>query len=288
MTTTPFLSVDHLTLALNGKNQTRSLVRDVSLALAPRQILGLIGESGSGKSLTCLAIMDLLPAGIRKISGSIHMAGDQLERLKPNVLRGIRGSRAAMILQNPMSCFDTVFTIHHHFRETLASHDAHRARNHLTEARQALGQVGFDHPDEILGLYPFQMSGGMLQRVMVALALMMGVSLLIADEPTTDLDVVSQSRILDLLERLRTTHGMAMLLVTHDLSVIARLADHVAVMKEGAVVETGPLERIFNDSRHPYTQGLLKAHLSLYSRRLERLQTAAGRQILQDSRAAAN
>jgi nickel transport system ATP-binding protein len=176
-----------------------------------------------------------------------------------------------MILQNPMSCFDSVFKIRHHFRETLASHGSDGREQSLQAARQALAAVGFDSPDDILDLYPFQMSGGMLQRVMVALALMMNVSLLIADEPTTDLDVVSQARILTLLAGMRRDHGMSILLVTHDLSVIARSADDVAVMKDGVIVESGPVRTIFEHGRHAYTQALLKAHQSLYGPRLTEL-----------------
>jgi nickel transport system ATP-binding protein len=274
MTAPPVLDVKNLVLTLSGADPGQSLVSGLSLLIPPRKIMGLIGQSGCGKSLTCLSIMGLLPKNIRRIDGDIHVAGRCLNDMPQSQWRSLRGRKMAMILQNPMSCFDPVFTIRRHFKETLASHTQRNLdylSDYISEARTAISEVGFDSPDEILDLYPFQMSGGMLQRIMVALALMMNVSLLIADEPTTDLDVVSQAHILDLLEHLRNTHGMSILLVTHDLSVIARLADHVTVMNEGMAVETGTVKKIFTDSRHPYTRSLLQAHFSLYGPRLGRI-----------------
>ena len=275
MTNQEILAVRDLSLELRtGPRQ--QLVKGVSFTLKRQKVLGLVGQSGCGKSLTCLAVMGLLPPVVRQVSGEILVDGLKFRDMPPGEVRSLRGKKAAMILQNPMSCFDSVFTIKHHFRETLASHGLGDRAQAVEAARQALVEVGFDNPDEILGLYPFQMSGGMLQRVMVALALMMKVSLLIADEPTTDLDVVSQARILNLLAAMRRDHGMSILLVTHDLSVIARSADDVAVMKDGAIVESGPVETIFNHGRHPYTQALLKAHWSLYGTRLTELLGISG------------
>jgi nickel transport system ATP-binding protein len=169
-----------------------------------------------------------------------------------------------MILQNPMSCFDPIATIRSHFIETLSSHGLGDSDRVMRQAEESLTEVGFPNPHEILGLYPFQMSGGMLQRVMIALALSLRAPLLIADEPTTDLDVMSQARILDLLRTLRDRHEMGILLVTHDLGVVARLADAVAVMEEGEIVETGSATQIFSEPLHPFTKMLLKAHFGLY------------------------
>ncbi|NJL59343.1 MAG: ABC transporter ATP-binding protein [Desulfobacteraceae bacterium] len=227
------LNVDNLTLSIRTTAGTEHrLVENVSFTLREKRIMGLIGESGCGKSLTCLAIMGLLPGAIRQTGGEIRFQGQSFAGLPASRIRSVRGKKLAMILQNPMSCFDAVFTDPSSFSGTLASHE-HLTDDPIHRIRDALTEVGFDKPDEILNLYPFQMSGGMLQRVMVAIALLMRVSLLIADEPTTDLDVVSQSNILNLLKKICDSHGMTILLVTHDLGVIARLADDVAVMRQG-------------------------------------------------------
>lgn len=269
------MKVEGLSLTLKKGNQDRNVVDDLHFSLRADRILGLIGESGCGKSLTCLAMMGLLPRAVRQTSGRIRFDGQFIEELPFSRLRAIRGKAMAMIMQNPMSCFDAVFTIREHFQETLASHPIEDSPGDDQRIRNALDAVGFDDPERVLRLYPFQMSGGMLQRAMVALALMMKVKLLIADEPTTDLDVIAQARILDLLAAIRRSHRMAVLLVTHDLGVIARLADDVAVMRKGQIVEAGTTGEIFESCRHPYTRKLIDAHLDLYGRHLDRFQTGA-------------
>lgn len=276
MSSETILSVQKVSLVLYEGNQSTRLVEEISFSLRPHRVMGLIGESGCGKSLTCLAIMGLLPKNIHIEGGKIRVNGREFSEMSPSEKCDFRGKRAAMILQNPMSCFDSVFKIRHHFFETLLSHGEKNPAKLLESSRHALLEVGFEDPDAILDLYPFQMSGGMLQRIMVALAVMMKVSLLIADEPTTDLDVVSQAKILDLLERMRDRHGMAILLVTHDLSVAARMADDLTVMKGGRVVEEGPISDLFHDSRHPYTQALLGAHFAMYGDRLQQLLSLTG------------
>jgi len=262
------LEVDGLSLCLKTGQQERQVVDNLSFTLQANRILGLIGESGCGKSLSCLAVMRLLPKAIRQTGGTIQFDGQSIDALAFSRMRTIRGRSLAMIMQNPMSCFDAVFTVGEHFKETLASHPDKDSRSNEERIHGSLHAVGFNDPQSILGLYPFQMSGGMLQRAMVALALMMNVKLLIADEPTTDLDVIAQAKVLGLLETIRDTHGMAILLVTHDLGVIARLADDVAVMQEGQIIETGIAAEIFETSRHPYTRELINAHLELYDHRL--------------------
>jgi nickel transport system ATP-binding protein len=212
-----------------------------------------------------LGILGLLPANLRRTRGEVYLRGEAVHALAPDAMRRHRGRSVAVILQNPMSCFDPVRTIRQHVRETLASHGLGANGRFREQAESALHEVGFDEPDAILDLYPFQMSGGMLQRVMIALALILEPPLLIADEPTTDLDAVAQATILDLLAALRARRGLSVLLVTHDLSVVARLADDVAVMREGALLEHGPVGAVFAAPRHPYTASLLEAH-----RRLER------------------
>jgi nickel transport system ATP-binding protein len=249
-------------LSANGRGAHPPLVDGLDLSVRRGGVTGLIGESGCGKSLTCLAVMGLLPPCIRLTAGRITLAGTPLVDARREDLRRLRGRRAAMILQHPMSCFDPVFTVGDHIRESLAAHDGtHVSPQAITEA---LATMGFDSPEEILRAYPFQLSGGMLQRVMIALALLLEAELLIADEPTTDLDVIAQARILDLVDRLRRERGMGVLLVTHDLSVIARLADEVLVMQGGRIVERGPVARLFAAACHGTTRALLAAHFSLY------------------------
>jgi nickel transport system ATP-binding protein len=271
MTTNPVLSVNNLTLELTTRQQKICLVNNISFQVPQQKVMGLIGESGCGKSLSCLAIMGLLPPNIRRINGEVLLQGQDLNDLKMAERRVIRGRKVAMVLQNPMSCFDSIFTIRHHFEETFRSHGSYDSSHIEQAAMESLVEVGFDEPKSIMDLYPFQMSGGMLQRVMLALAVMMDISLLIADEPTTDLDVVSQARVLDLLAEIRDKHGLALLLVTHDLSVIAQMADSVAVMKSGSIVESGSVDAIFNSAKHPYTNSLLEAHAGLYGEKLRRL-----------------
>ena len=264
---TTILSIDGLQVSLCRQNcPDRHLVSDISLNVVRGKVTGLIGESGSGKSLTCLAVMDLLPQALRRSNGQINLAGTSLQETSSS-LRCFRGKQAAMIMQNPMTCFDPIFTIGHHITETLHAHGMEVRRN-TDLIRATLADLGFDQPDEILSAYPFQLSGGMLQRIMVSLALLLEAELLIADEPTTDLDVIVQARILDLIDRLRKEKNIGVLLVTHDLSVIARLADEVLVMQEGKVVESGPVAEIFANPDKSYTRSLLSAHFSLYGKNI--------------------
>jgi nickel transport system ATP-binding protein len=264
---TTILSIDGLHVSLTRPDcPDLHLVHDISLSVASGKVTGLIGESGSGKSLTCLAVMDLLPHNLRRSSGQISLA-DTARQETCSSLRCFRGKQAAMIMQNPMTCFDPIFTIGRHITETLDAHGMEVRRN-TDLIRETLADLGFDQPDEILSAYPFQLSGGMLQRIMVSLALLLEAELLIADEPTTDLDVIVQARILDLIDRLRKEKNIGVLLVTHDLSVIARLADDVLVMQEGRLVETGPVAEIFEHPDKDYTKSLLSAHFSLYGKNI--------------------
>jgi len=254
MATDAALVIDNLSIETTHGQAGRRLVSDVGLRVGAGEVLGLIGESGSGKSMTCLAVMDLLPPGVRVCGGSVRMPGREAIR---------RGRDAAMVLQNPSGCFDPVMTIGGHFKETLRALGLPRDRN-PDRAAVALGEAGFDDPESVLPLYPFQMSGGMLQRAMIALAMLGGPRLLLADEATTDLDMPTQAGVLGLIDRLRKTRGLGVLLVTHDLSVAARLADRVAVMRDGRILETGPVGRIFAAPRHDYTRTLLAAHFDLH------------------------
>ncbi len=224
---------------------SRELVRGLSFEVHRGQVLGLWGPSGCGKSLTCMALMDLLPPGLSR-QGQVLLEG---RPLSGKGAAALRGSRIAAILQNPMSCFDPLFTLRSHFAETLR---AHSRRGHDGLYLQALEEVGLVEP-KLLDRYPFQMSGGQLQRVMIALALVMEAPFLIADEATTDLDPIAQDQILDLLEDLIRRRNLGMILVTHHWAVMARLAGEVMVMEDGAV-----LRRLCPKLQAPQAQELLK------------------------------
>lgn len=257
----PYLNVCDLSIYAGRK----PLVSGLTFAAEKGKVTGMVGESGSGKSLTCQTIMGLPPRGL-SVSGEVTLNGFAmpLDPQKAALARESRGRRVAMIMQNPISCFNPVCTIKTHFRETMAAHNTSRRDNTPQRWRSSLVNVGFDNPDAILPLYPFQMSGGMLQRVMIALALALDVDFLLADEATTDLDAVSQKRVLDLVASLVRERGLGVLLVTHDLSVIAHLADAVLVMREGSILERGNVHAIFNAPQHHYTVSLLEAHYRLY------------------------
>jgi len=262
-----FLQVRNLTI--KGKRDGRILVDNLSLTLDKGHRLAIVGESGSGKTMTSMAIMNLLPKGVSKLSGEIIINGQDTADWSPERWRKMRNTEIAMVLQNPMSAFDPVLSIRRHFLETMRAHGL--ADDSLRKtALPALQEAGFPEPELIIDLYPFQMSGGMLQRVMVALALISRPSLIIADEATTDLDVVSQAQVLKLIGERSRERGMGILLITHDLSVAASLAESVLVMKHGRTVESGSLQKVFESPANPYTAGLLKAHHELYTPRFTR------------------
>ncbi len=268
---TPVLEVANLTVSCCGP-AARRLVRNVSFRIGQGYALALIGESGAGKSLASLAVMDLLPGGLSRTGGSILIGGMDVDELSREEMRALRGNKLAMIMQNPMSAFDPTFTILSHFAETLKSHQRDLKRQQIVaRTRASLATAGFDHPDAVMALYPFQMSGGMLQRVMIALALVNGPDLLIADEATTDLDAVSQRQIVDLLKKHRMESGLSLMLVTHDLGVAASLADDIVVMHQGAIVEEGPARQVFTRPGAQYTRRLMAAHRKLYTNRFESL-----------------
>ncbi|BAQ71073.1 nickel transporter ATP-binding protein NikD [Rhodovulum sulfidophilum] len=236
----------------------RPLLRDLSLEIAQGRTLALVGASGSGKSTACAAALGV-QAGNLEVSGQVCLDGNPVP---PDRLRG---RVVASILQNPRSGFNPLRTMRDHMRETCRALERPWADD---TARHLLAEVGLEDPDRVLGLYAFEMSGGMLQRVAIALALLGGAPFLFADEPTTDLDLVVQARILDLLERSRDRARLGLLLITHDMGVVARLADEVAVLEAGIVVERGPVGQIFHAPRHPVTRMLVAAHLALYGKEL--------------------
>ena len=261
----PLLDVKNLSVETRGA-PVKKLVRDVSFSVRLGRVTCLVGASGSGKSLSCMSVPSLLPPALRRSSGEIVFEGRNLTALSPSDLRELRGTKIAMVLQNPASCFDPVFSIRSHFEETLAAHSLLEGKTSAERIATALEEVGLENPEAICRAYPFQLSGGMLQRVMLALALLNDPALLIADEPTTDLDTVAQKRVLDLIDAARVRRGMGVLLVTHDFGVVARMADDVVVLDEGCVVESKEVTEIFAAPSHPVTRSLVETHRALSAR----------------------
>ncbi|WEJ59427.1 ABC transporter ATP-binding protein [Devosia sp. FJ2-5-3] len=252
--TGPLLSVRDLTIRFGASEAVRNIAFDI----APGETLALVGESGSGKSVSALSVLRLLPASA-SISGEISFEGQNLARADEQVLRGLRGNRIGMIFQEPMSSLNPVHMIGKQIGEVLAIHQGLRQTAARKRTIELLTDVGIPDPESRLESYPHQLSGGQRQRVMIAMALANDPKLLIADEPTTALDVTVQAQILDLLKSLQRRNGMAMLFITHDLTIVRKIADRVAVMTEGKIVETGPVAQIFESPQHAYTKKLLAA-----------------------------
>jgi oligopeptide/dipeptide ABC transporter ATP-binding protein len=257
----PLLRVDDLRVAFFTPAGPMRVLEGVTLAVDEGEILGIVGESGSGKSVTALSIARLLPRPGQVTGGRVLFRGHDLLTLSPRKLRGIRGEEISMIFQNPRSSLNPVFRVGTLLGEVLRVHEGLRGTAARQRAMQLLTDVGLPAPEAILCRFPHQLSGGMAQRVMIALALASSPSLLIADEPTTALDVTIQFQIITLLSRLRREHGLAQIVITHNLGVVAELCDRVAVMYAGTIVEEGPTAVIFDEPRHPYTRGLLAARV---------------------------
>ena len=255
----PLLEVSGLRTYFNTDAGVARAVDGVSFHVEEGETVGIVGESGCGKTVTSLSIMGLIPDPPGEIlsGSSIRLSGEELVGASNRRLREIRGNDIAMIFQEPMTSLNPVFTVGNQISEALRAHRPMSRREARTESVRLLGEVGIAEPDRRFDEYPHHLSGGMRQRVMIAMALSCEPRLLIADEPTTALDVTIQAQILDLLAALRGAYGMAVLLITHDLGVVAEVCDRVVVMYAGQVVETGSVEEIFEDPRHPYTQGLL-------------------------------
>jgi oligopeptide/dipeptide ABC transporter ATP-binding protein len=243
-----------------GRARPVPVLDRVSFELAPGEILGIVGESGSGKSVTALAIMGLLGERGVVTGGTLTLAGHgDLLRLQPAALRRIRGGQIAMIFQEPMTSLNPLLTVGRQISEAIRAHLAIDASSARQRTLELLGQMGIPAPDKRIDDYPHQMSGGMRQRVMIAIAMACRPRVLIADEPTTALDVTIQAQILALMRRLRDETGSAVLLITHDMGVVAELTDRVVVMYAGQVVETAGVDALFVDPRHPYTRMLQRS-----------------------------
>jgi len=234
-------------------------VEDVSFTVAPGQILGLVGESGSGKSVTGFSILGLVDPPGRVVGGQIRFNGKELIGLPEEQMRRIRGNRMAMVFQDPMMTLNPVLRIDTQMIEAILAHKQVGRKVARQQARDVLGQVGIPSPDERLQAYPHQFSGGMRQRVAIAIALLNKPDLIIADEPTTALDVTIQAQILQLMRDLQAEFEMSILLITHDLGVVAEMADQVAVMYMGRIVEQAEMTDLFTNPQHPYTQALLES-----------------------------
>ncbi len=274
--TEPLLSVDHLRVRLNTAGGPADALRGVSFTLAQGETLGLIGESGCGKSMTALALMGLLPAGAQ-VSGSIRFNGRELLGLGDAAMCRLRGDRIGMVFQEPMTALNPLHTVGRQIAEPLRLHRGLSASAARTEALRLLDRVHMPHAAQRLDAYPHQLSGGQRQRVMIAAALACGPDLLIADEPTTALDMTIQREILDLIAELVADSGMALLLISHNLDVMAQRVARTLVMYGGTVVEAGPTAQVFKHPAHPYTRGLFGARPRLGSVRGQRLVTIPGR-----------
>jgi oligopeptide/dipeptide ABC transporter ATP-binding protein len=257
--TTPLLRVSDLQTHFYTFRGSRVIkaVDGVSFALHDGETLGLVGESGCGKTTTCLSIVGLLPPAGRIVGGSIEFEGEDLARLSPRALRRVRGRRIAMILQDPMASLNPLFTIYRQVAEPAFFHQHLRGRSLKERVRSLLGAVRIPSPASRMREYPHQMSGGMRQRIVGAIALSGGPKLIIADEPTTNLDVTIQAQYLDLLKDLQRETGVALIFVTHDLGIVAKMCDKVAVMYAGKIVEYRAVRALFSDPGHPYTKALL-------------------------------
>ena len=256
----PLLAVENLSVEFHPRERTVRAVSGISFAMAAGETLAIVGESGCGKTVSALAILGLLPKNAARItSGSIRFDGRELIGLSESEMERVRGHRISMVFQDPLTSLNPILTVGRQITETLEAHLAMGRKAARVRAAELLRIVGIPEAARRLDEYPHQFSGGMRQRVMIAMALSCDPAILIADEPTTALDVTIQAQVLEVLQRLRREFAMSVLLITHDLGVVAGIADRVAVMYAGRIVEIGPTEAVLADAMHPYTVGLLRS-----------------------------
>ncbi len=272
----PLLVIEDLRVVFGPQGAEHVAVDGVSLTLAPGEVLGVVGESGCGKTLTALSILGLVPSPPGRIAGGrILLHGQDLVGTSDSVMNRIRGKQISMIFQEPMTALNPVFRVGEQIAETLRVHDGLGRAEARARALQLIERVGIGNPRERLDQYPHELSGGMRQRIMIAIALACRPAILIADEPTTALDVTIQAQILLLLKDLQREMGMAVMLITHDLGVVAQVVDRIAVMYAGRIVEEGSVDAVFEHPSHPYTRQLMQSIPSIDLQQ-ERLQTIPG------------
>jgi peptide/nickel transport system ATP-binding protein len=272
--TTPLVAMENVTVRFKGA-QTVHAVNGVSLTLEPGKVLGILGESGSGKSVTLKTLLRLLPESRTEIGGKVMVDGRDVLALGPQELSDYRGAVTSMIFQDPALALDPVYTVGEQISEAIIRHEKVSARDAMKRALELLELVRIPSPERRLKAYPHEMSGGMRQRAMIALALAARPKLLLADEPTTALDATVQIQILLLLRQLQRDLGMGVIFVTHDIGVAVEVSDRLAVMYAGQIVETGTVRELLRDPRHPYTRGLLAANLH-GAKKGERLEAIPG------------
>ena len=262
------LEVENLTVHFELEDETVRAVNDVSIKVEKGKTIGLVGETGAGKTTTALAILNMVPdpPGVIK-NGSIHVCGKDMLKMSTAELEKTRGQDVSMIFQDPMTSLNPVFTVGEQIAESIEIHEYLTKEEAYEKAKQMLELVGI--PGERANEYPHQFSGGMKQRVVIAIALACNPKLLIADEPTTALDVTIQAQVLDLMKNLKEQYGTAMIMITHDLGIVAEVCDEVAVMYAGSIVEKGTLRDIFKNTKHPYTEGLFNSLPNINDRKAE-------------------
>ncbi len=259
------LKVESLNVTLHHRRASKKLVENVSFEVRPGECLGILGESGSGKSMTVKSVLGLLDKNFQ-VSGSAIFDGQDLLKESKEELRRLRGSRITMVLQNPMTCFDPLYRIGNQMAETFATHTSWNAQEIRTRSLEILEQMRIRNGEEVLEKYPHQLSGGMLQRIMIGIAMALQPELLIADEPTTAIDAITQYEILEEFIRIKKQKNTAMLFITHDLGAISKVADRILVMNSGHVVDSGSFDHILKHADDPYTRMLVEKRSAVMHR----------------------
>ena len=259
------LKVENLNVTLRHRRVSKKLVEDVSFEVHPGECLGILGESGSGKSMTVKSVLGLLDKNFQ-VSGSAIFDGQDLLKETKEELRRLRGSRITMVLQNPMTCFDPLYSIGNQMAETFATHTSWNAQEIRSRCLEILDQMRIRNGEEVLEKYPHQLSGGMLQRIMIGIAMALQPELLIADEPTTAIDAITQYEILEEFIRIKKQKNTAMLFITHDLGAISKVADRILVMNSGHVVDSGSFDHILKHADDPYTRMLVEKRSAVMHR----------------------
>ena len=259
------LKVENLNVTLRHRRVSKKLVEDVSFEVHPGECLGILGESGSGKSMTVKSVLGLLDKNFQ-VSGSAIFDGQDLLKETKEELRRLRGSRITMVLQNPMTCFDPLYRIGNQMAETFATHTSWNVQEIRSRCLEILDQMRIRNGEEVLEKYPHQLSGGMLQRIMIGIATAMKPALLIADEPTTAIDAITQYEILNELLHIKENHNTAMIFISHDLNAISRVADRIVVLNHGAVADRGDFRHILHHAQDPYTKLLVEKRADVMRR----------------------